>query len=310
MHPDLYFNLNVGCLPNSTCLNTILHCPKTKKMIVRKNLVLRDEHEKPVLYDLYYQQAKQPIPVVIFCHGYKGFKDWGPWHLVARAFAEAGFCFLKFNFSHNGGTVEQPMDFPDLNAFAENNFSLELEDLDRILNSIEEGNMNIGPEISRIALIGHSRGGGIVLIKSAEDPRIEKVVTWAGVSDLKSRFHENTPEFEQWKKSGITYVENSRTKQQLPHNFQFYEDFKANEQRFTISRAAKTINVPYLIVHGAEDTTVIEAEAKNLNKWNPESELVIIPDGDHVFGAGHPWEHANLPAPLKKVVDKTIDFLK
>ncbi len=279
-------------------------------MIVKKNLVLNDQHKKPILYDLYYREVEHPIPMVIFCHGYKGFKDWGPWDLVAQAFANSGFCFLKFNFSHNGGTVSQPMDFPDLDAFAENNFSLELEDLERMLNSVEHGNINLVPEISRLALIGHSRGGGVVLIKTAEDPRIEKVVTWAGVSDLKSRFQENTPEFERWKKTGITYVENSRTKQLLPHNFQFYEDFKANEKRFTISRAVQNINVPYLIVQGSEDSTVKEAEAKNLHKWNPGSELIIIPGGDHVFGASHPWMQPELPALLKKTVDKTIDFLK
>ena len=56
-------------------------------------------------------------PLIIFCHGYKGFKDWGAWNLMAEAFAKIGFCFIKFNFSHNGGTIEQPIDFPDLEAF-------------------------------------------------------------------------------------------------------------------------------------------------------------------------------------------------
>lgn len=279
-------------------------------MIIKKNLVLKSEHKKPILYDLYYKESKNPIPMVIFCHGYKGFKDWGAWDLVAKTFAEAGFYFLKFNFSHNGGTVEQPIDFPDLEAFAENNFSLELDDLDRVLDSIEEENKNLTQEISTVALIGHSRGAGTVLIKTEEDPRIEKVVTWAGVSDFKARFQENTPEFEQWKKSGVTYVENSRTKQQLPHNFQFYEDFKANEKRFTISRAVKNINVPQLIIHGSDDPTVSEKEAQSIHSWNPKSKITIIPKGDHVFGATQPWLEDTMPDNLRKVIDKTIDFLK
>ena len=105
-------------------------------MIIRKNRVLTSENNKPILYDVYYNKTEKPQPLVIFCHGYKGFKDWGAWHLVAEAFVDAGFCFVKFNFSHNGGTVENPIDFPDLEAFAANNFSLELEDLDRVLNYI------------------------------------------------------------------------------------------------------------------------------------------------------------------------------
>lgn len=279
-------------------------------MTIKKNLILETDRKKPILYDLYYEESEPPLPLVIFCHGYKGFKDWGPWSLVAESFARAGFCFMKFNFSHNGGTMDQPIDFPDLEAFAENNFSTELEDLDRVLNSIENGNENLLQKISTVALIGHSRGGGIVLIKTEEDPRIEKAVTWAGVCDFKPRFQENTPEFEQWKKSGVTYIENSRTKQQLPHNFQFYEDFKANEIRYTISRAVKNIKVPQLIIHGSEDTTVTKKEAEALHSWNPKSKLEIIPNADHVFGAMHPWTENTMPDGLGNVVNKTIDFLK
>lgn len=279
-------------------------------MIQKENLILEGGNKRPILYDLYYKESTEPIPLVIFCHGYKGFKDWGAWHLVAEAFANAGFCFLKFNFSHNGGTIEQPIDFPDLDAFAENNFSHELDDLDRVLNSIENGNVNLSQEISTISLIGHSRGGGVVLIKGEEDNRIHKVVTWASVSDFKPRFQESSAEFESWKKNGVIYVENSRTMQQLPHNFQFYEDFKANEKRFTISRAVKNLKVPLLIIHGQDDTTVSIKEAQVMHSWNPLSSLKIIPDGDHVFGAKHPWVQNMMPSQLKKVVQGTIDFIK
>lgn len=279
-------------------------------MIIKKNLVLNTENKRPILYDLYYPDNETAIPLVVFCHGYKGFKDWGAWHLVAKLFAEAGFGFLKFNFSHNGGTVSQPIDFPDLEAFAENNFSLELEDLNRILDGVDNGSVVLTKKVSSISLIGHSRGSGIVLIKAEEDPRVQKVVTWAGVSDYKSRFQENTPQFDHWKKSGITYVENSRTKQQLPHNFQFYEDFKSNEFRFTISRAVKNLKIPQLIVHGIADPTVSVKEAEVIHSWNAKSQLELIPNGDHVFGAKHPWEEEILPEHLKKVANITIDFLK
>ncbi|SRX52493.1 S9 family peptidase [Aequorivita sp. CIP111184] len=278
-------------------------------MLIRKNQILTSENKKPILYDVFYNENKEPQPVVIFCHGYKGFKDWGSWHIVAEAFAEAGYCFVKFNFSHNGGTIEEPIDFPDLDAFAENNFSLELDDLDRVLNEIENGNEFFPEKTSTISLIGHSRGGGIVLIKGEEDKRIEKVVTWASVSDFKARFQEGTEEFESWKLTGITHVENSRTKQMLPHNFQFYKDFKENENRFSIHRAVENLRIPQLIVHGSDDPTVSLEEAKLIKSWNTNSELVIIDAADHVFNAKHPWEESSLPDILKKVVEKTIDFL-
>ncbi|WP_347373523.1 alpha/beta fold hydrolase [Aequorivita sp. Q41] len=279
-------------------------------MIIKQNQILTSEAKKPILYDVYYKESNKPKPVVLLCHGYKGFKDWGAWHLVAETFAEAGFCFVKFNFSHNGGTIEQPLDFADLEAFAENNFSIELDDLDRILNEIESENDNFPKKIATISLIGHSRGGGIVLIKASEDKRINKVISWAGISDFKARFLEGTTEFDTWKKTGVTYVENSRTKQMLPHNFQFYKDFKENEQRYTLARVTKNIKVPQLIIHGNEDPTVSLKEAQAIHSWNPKSELVVIDAADHVFGAKHPWEEDKMPSDLKKVTEHTIEFLK
>ena len=99
----------------------------------QKNLVLYREHKKPIVWDAFYNANGKQKPLVIFCHGYKGFKDWGSWNLVAEQFLKANMVFVKFNFSHNGGTVENPIDFPDLEAFAENNYSKELDDLDSML---------------------------------------------------------------------------------------------------------------------------------------------------------------------------------
>ena len=83
------------------------------------NQVLNRHHKKPIIYDVFYNDNKQKKPLVLFCHGYKGFKDWGAWHIVAETFMKANCVFLKFNFSHNGGTVKQPIDFPDLEAFGD-----------------------------------------------------------------------------------------------------------------------------------------------------------------------------------------------
>ena len=146
------------------------------------NNVLEKENKKPILFDLFLKKDGKKKAVVIFCHGYKGFKDWGAWNLVAESFSRSNFFFLKFNFSHNGGTVRNPIDFPDLDSFGNNNFSLELEDLNRVIDWILT-NKEYENEIdhNEITLVGHSRGGGIVLIKASESKKIKRVITWAGV---------------------------------------------------------------------------------------------------------------------------------
>ena len=105
-------------------------------MNTTKNIEIPGRHNKPILADVYYKKNEAPKNIVVFCHGYKGYKDWGAWNLVAESFAEQDVFFLKMNFSHNGGTKEQPIDFPDLEAFGQNNFIKELDDLDSVISWI------------------------------------------------------------------------------------------------------------------------------------------------------------------------------
>jgi len=279
-------------------------------MIVRKkNILVQGKHQKPILTDIFYDDTKNNNPIIIFSHGYKGFKDWGAWDLVATQFAKAGFFFVKFNFSHNGGTTEQPIDFPDLEAFGQNNYIKELDDLESIINWVTFKNFEFKKhkDPDNITLIGHSRGGGISIIKASEDRRITKLITWASVSDYENRFPKGQ-DLEAWKKNGVTYIENGRTKQQMPHYYQFYTSFLENKDRLTISKAVKSIQVPFLIIHGTNDPTVHIEEAKKLHTWNPKSELYTIENSDHVFGVKHPWHNTELSENLKAITQKSIEF--
>ena len=278
-------------------------------MKIIRNLQLVGKHNKPILTDLFYLEDGKPKPVVIFAHGYKGFKDWGCWDLVAEKFAQNGIFFIKFNFSHNGGTVEQTIDFPDLEAFGQNNFIKELDDLKSVIDYIsEEETFKNEIDLSQIGLIGHSRAGGIVTIKASEDNRVSKLITWAGVSDYESRFPKGDI-LELWKEHGVSYIENSRTKQKMPHYYQFYENFITNKERLHIKLAAKNLKIPTLIIHGTDDETVPLNEAKNLHSWNRNSEFFIVENANHSFGGKHPWEEKSLPVDLLEIVQKSILFI-
>lgn len=278
-------------------------------MIIKNNIVINGSHDKPIVIDTTRLANKKHIPIIIFCHGYKGFKDWGAWNMMAEIFAKAGFCFIKFNFSHNGGTIEQPIDFPDLEAFGNNNYTKELDDLETVINWIfENDEIKKTGDLSNITLIGHSRGGGIVSIKAEEDARVKNIISLAGVCDFEKRTA-TAGDLEQWKKEGVKYVLNGRTKQQMPHYYQFYEDFMAHQDRLTIKRAVSNLKIPHLIIHGNADTSVSIDEAKKLHEWNPNSKLEIIEGTNHVFGASHPWKIDKLPEPLQKAINSIVTFL-
>jgi len=278
-------------------------------MIVEKNLIVDGKHSKPIVTDVFYQKTNQPKKVIIFCHGYKGFKDWGAWNLMAETFAKAGFFFIKFNFSHNGGTAENPIDFPDLEAFGNNNYTKELDDLESILDWIST-NSTYSNEVNLddITIIGHSRGGGIVLLKANEDHRVKRVITLAAVSDFGSR-SSTIGNLEQWKKEGVKYVVNGRTKQQMPHFYQFYENFKANESRLNIQQAVRNLKTPLLIIHGDQDSSIDIKEAHQIHSWKPNSDLKFINNANHVFNVSHPWQKEELSKELVEVTQLSIDFL-
>jgi len=278
-------------------------------MKILKNIVLERNGKKPILLDVFNSTTEKECPIVVFCHGYKGFKDWGAWNLMATHFANTGYCFIKFNFSHNGGTIKNPIDFSDLEAFGNNNYTKELDDLNDVLNWIQHHFQdNSKVNLNEITLIGHSRGGGIAIIKASEDSRIKKLITLASVCDFGKRTT-IIGNLEEWRKSGVKYVMNGRTKQQMPHYYQFYEDFKVNEERLNIKSAVKKLTIPQLVIHGNNDTSVSLKEGKNLHKWNPNCELNIIDGADHVFNTKHPWEKEILSAQLKDVAELIEEFI-
>jgi len=274
-----------------------------------ENLIIEGKHNKPIVTDIFYKEDHQPKKVVIFCHGYKGFKDWGAWNLMAASFANAGFFFIKFNFSHNGGTVEQPIDFPDLEAFGNNNYSKELDDLGSVIDWVST-NSDIKKEVNldEISIIGHSRGGGIVLLKTNEDTRIKKVITLAGVCDFEKRTA-TIGDLNQWKSEGVKYVLNGRTKQNMPHFYQFYEDFIQNKERLDVKKATENLQIPHLIIHGDNDTSVLIDEAENLKKWHPKSEFKIIENANHVFNVSHPWAEKIVSKELEQTMKLCMHFI-
>lgn len=273
------------------------------------NFQLPSKHQLPILVDIFYNKTQEKKPLVIFCHGYKGYKDWGAFGEMHKQFTEADTVLLSFNFSHNGGTPAQPIDFPDLEAFGHNNYSKELEDLQSVLDWICNQKEHASEiDTSDITLIGHSRGGGIATLTAASDARIKKLATWASVSTLdRSFFH--GPELVVWKKNGVVFIENGRTKQQMPHYIQFYEDYKANEAKLSVETAAKKLSIPHLIVHGDGDLAVPFSHAENLHRWNPDSKLVNIKGANHVFGVKQPWTAKDFPEDFTSVLTKTLAFI-
>ena len=64
----------------------------------KKSEVILGANEQPIAIDMYYGEAAQEVPLIIYAHGFCGFKDWGNIGLIAQLFIDKGFAFSCFNF--------------------------------------------------------------------------------------------------------------------------------------------------------------------------------------------------------------------
>ena len=240
--------------------------------------------------------------MILFIHGFMGYKDWGAWNLMQDFYTSKGFGFCKYNVSHNGTTIDNPTEFNDLSAFANNSYTKELEDLTSALNWLE----NQFDELPKIYLVGHSRGGGVALLGS-KDERVYRVVTLAAISSIEKRFPEGK-QLQVWETQGTKYTLNGRTNQKMPQLFSQYEDFIANKEILDIQKACETSTKRTLVIHGDADTSVEIKEGHDIANWL-KTRLFEIEEADHTFGAKEPWDTTELPEHLEKVCDLIIGFL-
>lgn len=255
---------------------------------------------------VYFDSKRISKPCLIFVHGFKGFKDWGFWPYTAEFFSKNGFNVVSFNFSHNG-VGDSLTEFEELDKFAENTISLEVDELDEIINSVKSGKL-VNQNCSSIGIIGHSRGGAVSILTSAKNENVNALAVWASVAKL-DRY--TARQKKEWKEKGFVEVFNSRTKQMMRLNVTLLNDIEQNKNStLNIETSVKKLNRPFLIVHGEQDLTVPVEEGKLLFEFadKEKTELEIIPATGHTFDIVHPFESSN--AKFELVLNKTLEFFQ
>lgn len=241
---------------------------------------------------------------IILVHGFKGFKDWGFGPYVANYFAKNGYFVLTFNFSHNG-VGNSLTEFVDLEKFAENTFSLEIEELVELINAYKNGFFG-NKFIQKIGLLGHSRGGAISLLASQIQNEINAIAVWSTIAKL-DRYSERQKE--KWRSNGVFEVFNTRTKQIMKLNLSLLEDIEKNKDgMLNLEKAVTELDRPLMIAHGEQDLAVNIVEAEQLYEWSNKknTEFYKLPNSGHTFGMKHPFESSN--AVFEDLLNKTKFF--
>ncbi len=256
----------------------------------------------PILIDVRAGGRDRPRPAVVIVHGFKGFKDWGMFPVLAERLARAGFVAVSLNVSGSGMDDSGSGAWPE--RFGHNTFSAEVADLGRVLAELRAGRLGVLAPAS-LGLLGHSRGGGTAILTAAADGRIASLVTWASISHV-DRWPGRE---EEWRREGHIIIENSRTGEKWPMYTDVLDDVaKHRLGSLDIRAAAARIESPWLIIHGSADASVPLEEAEALAGANGRrtTELLTIRGAGHTFGAVHPW--AGETPEIRHVMDRTVGW--
>ncbi|MDR6225912.1 alpha/beta hydrolase family protein [Desmospora profundinema] len=250
--------------------------------------------------------TSRSLPTVIFCHGFKGFRQWGFFPYAAETLAKYGFAAITFDFSMNG-VGEDGENFTELERFARNTYSREQEDLSRLVAALTARELPGGAALDpdRLALIGHSRGGANSLLFALEHPEVNGVVLWNSIAkpdlfsdELKARI----------RREGRATIPNARTGQEMPIDREVLDDLESNRERYNLTARLQHYDKPVLILQGDADPSVRPETANLLAQAAPKSEYHFLAGADHTFGAVHPFRGST--SHLDETLERTISFLQ
>lgn len=286
--------------------NYILPLKNNKYLHMKQQGIYTGAEGKLASYDINYK-ANQKRPLLVFCHGFNGFKDWGAFNLMSDFFVQNGFQFIKFNFSHNGTSPEHPMDFVDLEAFGNNNFEKELEDIDALLVNLKKESFADCLNFEKLFFIGHSKGGATALAYTLSHREISACATLAAVLDPVARYGKENDKL--WKENGVKFILNGRTKQKMPLYHQLVENTKKIKAQLDLRNLLKSDKRKFIFIQGGKDEAVPVTEV-NLVKNLPNCTVSIIEDANHVFGASHPYTNSDLPDDLQNALIQISNFFE
>ncbi|XP_010478359.1 PREDICTED: putative uncharacterized protein YDL057W isoform X2 [Camelina sativa] len=225
--------------------------------------------------------------IVVLCHGCLSNKNDPIIKYVAAAIEKEGISAFRFDFSGNGESE---------GSFYFGNYNYEADDLRSVIQYFT--NMNRVVPI----ILGHSKGGNVVLVYASKYHDISSVINLTGYSDMKKdlvrRLGENYLERikqqgfidarEEWR--NIKVIDYRVTKESL------MERLNTNMHEICL-KIDKECRV--LTVYGSADEVIPLEDAKAFEKIIPNHKLEIVEGADHCY-----HEH------LSQLATTVMEFIK
>nr|AFK36866.1 unknown [Lotus japonicus] len=207
--------------------------------------------------------------IVILCHGFRCSKDTNLILNLAVALENAKISSFRFDFSGNGESE---------GSFQFGNYWDEVDDLHAVAQHFRESNRVIS------AIVGHSKGGDIVLLYASKYHDVNAVINLSGRYDLKAGIEERL---------GKDYLERIRNvgfidvKKKRSGSFDFRVTEESLMDRLGTNMHEACLHIDkecrVLTTHGSSDKIIPVQDAHEFAKIIPNHRLHIIEGADHAF---------------------------
>jgi pimeloyl-ACP methyl ester carboxylesterase len=242
----------------------------------------------------------RPRALIVIAHGWKGFAEWGFFPWLTEQFVEHRFAACRFNMSRNG-IGDDPETFGRLDLFAGDTYSAQIADLHAVVRYCRSIERLRGMPLF---LLGHSRGGAIVLLGAEGLEGLRGIITWSSIGRT-DRWDAATKE--RWRRDGFIDIENARTRQLMRMSTSILDDVERNAARLDVPAATARLTVPLLAIHGGRDESVPLAESRDLASRNDLASLLVIGPASHTYNAIHPLVH--VPKELELAMTVSARFV-
>jgi len=254
----------------------------------------------------------EPRGVVFIAHGFKGYKDYGMFPILASFLADKGYIAHRFNFSHSGVTNSyETFEKPEL--FEADTYNKQVNDL-RILIAAMEDEIILGHNLPYF-LFGHSRGGVTVLLtagRMSSDSTLKQpgaVISAAAPSGC-AKFTKG--DSQRLLSEGFLESPSARTGQPLRIGRDFLTEQLEDPENHDLLKQVRNIRCPIMILHGSDDITALpDAALRIFDASGPNARLEIIENADHGFNTTNPMpENKPFSPEFKKMLDTIEAFLE
>uniref|UniRef100_A0A2N9EP89 Serine aminopeptidase S33 domain-containing protein n=1 Tax=Fagus sylvatica TaxID=28930 RepID=A0A2N9EP89_FAGSY len=208
------------------------------------------------------------VEIVILCHGFQSSKEYNVMVNLAVSLGNEGISAFRFDFAGNGESE---------GTFQFANYYREVDDLHAVIQHFSGAKRVIS------AIVGHSKGGNVVLLYPSKYHDIHTVVNLSGRYDLKKGIEERLGKdfMQRIKEDGFVDIKNKTGSV----DFRVTEESLLERLSTNMHEACLQIDKEcrVLTVHGSADEVIPVQDALEFAKIMPNHKLHVVEGADHGY---------------------------